>query len=312
MRFFGECVAFARSPDRVLQFYKDIAWGDKHLRSVWSFAAPWRDVATLHRIGFQVDFSAGACGSLSEQHPVVYYNTELATDLAQLIVSLMRVRLRSLAQYMFAVPGVFVLLLHEEKTVVSQTLRMLAQTWKNWLHVQTLNEVHWKKFVENSPLRFEYVHLVFTELEKASFAHVTPVVDELIRCVFSSIGSTKVAEGPRSSLTCICCSLCVGPGMVALQVRRLCSHLCMCMSCVQVECDCQWCASFALSNLCVLSCRIVSRLPATSTETVQIASPARQQYIASLWWRRFYQIRTSSTRSPARKSQRQSMVERQR
>lgn len=192
---FGQCVAACRTPGAGLAFFQDMAQGQGHLEAVRDFAAPWRDIRVLSKIGFQTEFAEFSKDrTFDADHPLVRQGADLAAELGAVTFAMMRARLRSLATWMWGYPGRFVLLVHPNESVVQDTLLDMKVVWKYWREVQALNSGAWKRFVEACAFSWEYVSLVFNELAKNGFERVTPMVEELVRCSYEGFSNTKTCE----------------------------------------------------------------------------------------------------------------------
>lgn len=192
---FGQCVSQARDPQSTLVFYQALALGEGHLEACRKFASPWRDIGILSKIGMQCELSEyGKRADFDATHPVVLHNAELAAELGRLTLSLMRSRLRSLGTHMWAFPGRFPELLHTDPACVARCLQDMKRVWGHWHTIKNANNAAWQRLVKTCSLGWEYVDLVFQECAKAQFERVTPVVDELVRCVFEGFGNTKLCE----------------------------------------------------------------------------------------------------------------------
>eukprot|EP00974_Lingulodinium_polyedra_P095699 9276416-Lingulodinium_polyedra.AAC.1 len=137
----------------------------------------------MQHVGIQLDLS----------HPLVADEDEWASVAAQLALSLVDARFKSLAWHSYAFPGNMAALLHPEEAVVQQCLAHMKHSWAAFLVAKTKTTRLVQRLVHRSLLNTAVVEEIFEKLAETGFSSVPPDVHQRLVQTFSTMG-TKVVE----------------------------------------------------------------------------------------------------------------------
>jgi hypothetical protein len=182
-----------RSRHAAKEFSVNMALGLDPLPAAHGIVSCLSDGAVLQDCGFMIN-------EMCEMKPkplhdgLLMYQDNLATNMDRLQWALLKQRVASLSQCMFAYPPAFAGLLSEVAEHRAWALKQAADVYHAHQHVLTSTLPFSKQACSRSFMQWTFNSEVFAALAAVGFQHVPGEVHELLTMCFSNIGGTLVCE----------------------------------------------------------------------------------------------------------------------